>query len=136
MTTQTPSKTKSEVKKAKVEAPKTTETRRTVIPDYRVLRAEDKFEVLVTLPGVNEGNLDVQLENQWVKVKGSPTSLDMAGFSCIHEEFATPDYECEFKIPSTTDPEKIDAKLTNGILTLTLPKAAEHAPRNIRVSAS
>ena len=137
MTTQTLSKTKSEAVKSNSQPPsKTVETRRTVIPDYKVLRGEDHFEILVTLPGVSEDNLDIRLENQWLKIKGSPASLDVAGFSCIHEEFTTPDYECEFKIPPSTDPEKIQAKVNNGVLTLNLPKAATYAPRSIAVNAS
>ena len=116
--------------------PSAVESRRTVIPEYHINREEEAVEIRVQLPGVNEESLDINLENQWLRIKGSPDSLDTEGFERIHVEFLTTDYECEFKIPNTVDPEKITAKLDNGLLTLVLTKSEAYAPRNISVNAS
>ncbi len=120
----------------KTQTAQTTESRRTVIPEHRIHRKEDAYELLINLPGVIEKNLQVHLESRWLKIKGSPNSPVVEGFRNIHEEFTTPDYECEFKVPNDIDPEKTSAKLMNGVLTVVLSKAVEHLPRSISINAS
>jgi len=45
-------------------------------------------------------------------------------------------FERTFSLPSTVDPERIDASYTNGILTVTIPKAERARPREIPVKVS
>ncbi len=110
--------------------------RRTVIPEYKINQANEAFEILVYMPGVTQSNLDIQLEDQWMKITGAPETLDTSGLKPLHVEFTECNYECEFKIPNQIDREGITAKLENGVLRLGLPKAKEHKRRNITVNAS
>jgi HSP20 family protein len=45
-------------------------------------------------------------------------------------------FERTFALPTTVDPEKIDASSANGILTVTIPKAERARPREIPVKVS
>lgn len=115
---------------------KSTDTRRVVIPEYKVNQGKDQVDITVLMPGVDEKNLDIRLEDRWLKVKGSPDGIDADGFQPLHREFAVRDYEVEFKAPPMIDVERISAKMGDGLLRLTLPKAESHQPRNIKVNAS
>ena len=41
-----------------------------------------------------------------------------------------------FELPDAVDANKVEASLTNGVLTLRLPKAEEARPRSIKVSSN
>ncbi len=45
-------------------------------------------------------------------------------------------FSSSIKLPSVTVPEKAEAKMENGVLTLTLPKAEEVKPKSIKVKAA
>lgn len=109
--------------------------RRTVIPEHRITQKEEHYEIQAHLPGVSQENLKIQLEDQWLKVSGEPTSLDTS-LKPLHVEFTDRNYECRFKIPHQIDRDQISARLKNGVLTVTLPRAKEHQRRNISVTAS
>jgi HSP20 family protein len=109
--------------------------RRTVIPEYYVNRDEDAFEITAYVPGVSEDRLDIQYENNWLKLKATPVPVNTEGFEALHLEFQNRDYEAEFKIPNVVNIDAITAKLNNGVLTIKLPKAQEHTPRNIKVTS-
>jgi HSP20 family protein len=45
-------------------------------------------------------------------------------------------FERTFVLPSTVDPDQIEARYDNGVLLITIPKAERAKPREIRVKAS
>ena len=89
--------------------------RRTVIPEYKVSQTEEAYEIQAHLPGVNQENLNIELEDQWLKLSGNTENLDTEGLNPLHIEFTERNYECKFKIPNQIDPDLISAKLTNGV---------------------
>ena len=113
-----------------------TAARRTVIPHYTVDQQDDIYTVNVMMPGVDEANLNLEVDGQWLKIKASPHSLDTEGFQAAHVEFTERDYEAEFRIPDSIDRSKIAGRLENGVLTVKLPKGAEHQRRTIKINAS
>lgn len=113
-----------------------TATRKTVVPHYKVDQQEDVFLVSLMLPGVDEGNLHLEADGQWLKIKASPTTLDNKGFHAAHLEFTERDYEAEFRIPDSIDRNKISGRLVNGVLKVTLPKGKEHQRHAIKIDAS
>ena len=129
MTTATLEK-KNEAKSTK------TATRRTVIPQYTVDQKEDAYSLRVILPGVDQVNLNLEVDGQWLKIKASPESLNTEGYQAAHVEFSERDYEAEFRIPNSIDRENISGRLENGILRVNLPKAQEHQRRAIKINAS
>ncbi len=109
--------------------------RRMVLPEYQVFRKENAFEIRAYLPGVGVGNLDVNAEDEWLKIRGVADDPAPEGFNKVYSEFTDTDYEIGFRIPPTVNREGVKAALANGVLTITLPKQEEHARRTIEVNA-
>src|SRR5215207_4258169 len=57
------------------------------------------------------------------------------GYSLVYQEYEVGDFECQFTLAGEFDADKIEANLTNGVLRLTIPKAAEAQARTIQIKA-
>ena len=53
----------------------------------------------------------------------------------MHQEYEVGDFECQFTLSGDFDADRIEAALTNGVLRLTLPRAAEGQARTIQIKA-
>ncbi len=53
----------------------------------------------------------------------------------LHKEYETGNHFRQFTLSDVMDREKITAKMADGVLTLTLPKAEKAAPKKIKVTA-
>jgi HSP20 family protein len=116
-----------------------TENRSTTafVPAFEVKETADQFVVKADLPGVKEENLDVQLHNGVLSIAGSRAAEERQeneSFYLYERQFGS--FSRSFALPDTADGEKIEAKLDNGILTLTIGKKVEAKPRKIQFKKS
>jgi HSP20 family protein len=93
-----------------------------------VLRAE--------LPGIKDSDLDLTVNEDTLTLKGERKDAAPEGYSVHRKERGALRFSRSFQLPVKIDSSKAEAKLENGILTLTLPKAAEAQPKRITVNAS
>lgn len=91
-----------------------------------VQNSKDGTTVYLEMPGIPPENLDIQLENGILKVAGEVKEDNKEGLPARK-------IEKSWKIPNSTDPDKINAKLRYGMLTLSLPKKDEIKPKEIPV---
>jgi len=96
-------------------------------PAVDVVEDDQKFELYADLPGVAQGDLDIQVEKDVLTIKGE-RKLVRKG------ERASGAFSRAFTLPKHVDVEKIAASLKDGVLTLTLPKRPEAQPRQIKVA--
>lgn len=108
--------------------------RPTVRPRVDVFENASEYLVLADLPGAAKDAIDVQFEAGELRIVAK-RSLGTKGVA-LAEEARPADYERVFAMPEGVDPEKIEAKLTNGVLEVHLPKAAAKRPHRIDVRAS
>jgi HSP20 family protein len=87
-----------------------------------VLRAE--------MPGVNKSGIDVTVENGDLILVGHRQPLDVPG-DPVYLERRPADYRRVYELDPSIDTAKISARVENGILTVTLPKAESVKPRKI-----
>ena len=88
-------------------------------------RDDGKALLLVAeVPGIPQENLKVSLHNNTLTISGE------------RKDDAPIKFSRSFKLPAKIDPEKAKAELKDGILRLTLEKAAEAQPREISVQAA
>jgi HSP20 family protein len=95
------------------------------LPVVDVVEDDQKLELYADVPGVKQEDLDIVVEKDVLTIKGERKGTRFAGT-----------FERAFTLPKHVDAEKIQAKLENGVLTLTLPKRAEAQPRQIKVSVA
>jgi len=93
-----------------------------------VLRAE--------LPGVEDKDLDLSVEESTLTIKGERKDAPPAGYSVHRKERQPFQFSRSFTLPAKVEADNAQAVLKNGVLTVTLPKAKEAQPRQITVKAS
>ena len=85
------------------------------------------------MPGVTADNLTIDLKKNILTLTGEVLPFERANEETVMIEYETGKYLRQFTLSSVIDQSKIDAKLTDGVLRLTLPKVGEAAPRKIEV---
>jgi HSP20 family protein len=93
-----------------------------------VIRAE--------LPGLAETDLELSATATTLTLKGERKVEAPQGYSTHRSERSTYRFARTFELPAKVDSGKVEARLENGVLTVTLPKAPEAQPKQISVKAS
>src|SRR5437667_701095 len=107
----------------------------TFVPPVDVYEDEHKLVLKLEIPGVNDADLDVRMENNVLTVKGErkfEKEEKEENFHRIERSYGS--FARSFTLPSTVDPESIHAEYINGVLKLRLAKRAEAKPKQIKVN--
>jgi len=98
-----------------------------------VLEEGDGYVLQVEMPGVNKEGLEISIENNELTIIGR-RSLPTVEGTLIHHESRRENFRRTFELDPSINPDKISAKIDQGVVTLTLPKAEHVRPRKISVS--
>jgi len=102
-------------------------------PSVDIFETEKAITLLADMPGVKAGELTVDLRDDTLTLAGEVSdSVEIPGEKVL-EEYRTGRYYRQFSLSEVIDQEKIDAKLSDGVLRLTLPKVEKATPRRIEV---
>jgi HSP20 family protein len=104
-----------------------------VTPAASVVEATDGYTLEVEMPGVNKEGLEISVENNELTIVGR-RSLPAVERTLIHRESRPENYRRTFELDPSIDANKISARIDQGVVTLTLPKAEHVKPRKITVS--
>ncbi len=112
----------------------TTVTReRYVTPRVNVLEDGEAVTIEADFPGVAQGDAEVELRDGHLILKGDRKSNGMSGRYRIHERESAGFYR-EFALGDTIDTGKIDAKMKDGVLTITLQKADRLKSKTVSIN--
>jgi HSP20 family protein len=104
-----------------------------VAPPASVIEAGDGYKLEIEMPGVNKDRLDISVENNELTIIGR-CSLPVVEGTLIHHESRPENFRRTFELDPSIDANKINAKIDQGLVTLTLSKAEHVEPRKIAVS--
>jgi len=104
-------------------------------PNVDIFETEQAITLLVDMPGVKTDDLNVDLRDDTPTLTGDVSSDVGAPGEKIYVEYETGRYYRQFSLSEVIAQEKIDAKLKDGVLRLTLPKVEKATPRRIAVQA-
>jgi HSP20 family protein len=104
-------------------------------PAVDIFETENAITVLADMPGVKAENLDIDLRESVLTLTGQVTPPEGAKDSAVAREYRTGTFFRRFTLSETIDQAKIDARLTDGVLRLELPKVEKARPRQITVRA-
>lgn len=102
-------------------------------PSVDIFETDRELTLLADLPGVTAENLTIDLRENTLTLTGEVAPFETANEEDILIEYEIGKYHRQFTLSSLIDQGKIDAKLTDGVLRLTLPKVEEAKPRKIEV---
>ena len=106
-------------------------------PAVDIYETEDEVVVKAELPEVNQKDIDVQIENSTLTLRGERRFNKETKKENFHRiERAYGSFSRSFTLPSTIDQEKIRADYKDGILKISMPKREETKPKQIKVAVT
>ena len=93
------------------------------------LKSVPKFQ------GLSEKDVQVSVTDDVLTLKGEKTQENEQDDQKYHRvERSYGRFQRSFTLPANLNPEAIKAKFTNGVLTVSIPKAEEVQPKEIQIS--
>jgi HSP20 family protein len=99
-----------------------------------VKEIDDSFTISAMLPGLKPEDVEIQIVNETVSLKGEFKNNIDEKASYVLQERPSGKFCRTVALPDTLNAAKAEAKMENGILTLVIPKAEEAKPKTIKVA--
>ncbi len=104
-------------------------------PPADVFEDANGITLQLDMPGVSKERLSVQTDRNTLTVEGDVQIAMQGGMEALYAEVHSTHYRRSFTLSGELEPEKTEAELKDGVLTLHIPKRAELRPRRIEVRA-
>ncbi|MFZ0309075.1 MAG: Hsp20/alpha crystallin family protein [Candidatus Sulfotelmatobacter sp.] len=104
-------------------------------PAVDVYEDEHNVTLKIEVPGIDEKDIDVQLENNTLTVHGErkiEKEEKEENYRRVERQYGS--FTRTFTLPTTVDSEKVSATYDKGVLKIALPKKAEAKPKQIKVT--
>jgi len=105
------------------------------VPGVDILETQDEIVVLADMPGVDGKNVEIDLKDNQLTIRGRIDPVVSEKEVSLYSEFGWGDYLRSFTLSNLINQERITANMDQGVLRLTLPKAEKLKPKKITVSA-
>lgn len=104
-------------------------------PPIDIFETDAGLVLRADLPGVSSDSLNLQVQDNRLTLFGKVEPQIPDGARLLHEEYHVGDFLRSFILSDDVDHDRIDAKLTSGVLEVTLPRAPRAQPRKINVKS-
>lgn len=131
MVTQTPVR----AREGEVRPAEPMRTRRMYRPPVDIIEQKDELWMVLDMPGVEPGDVDIQYENGLLTIHGKVQPREPENAQYLRCEYGVGDYHRTFSLGEGIDADKIQAECRNGVVKLHLPKSEALKPRKISVKA-
>lgn len=105
------------------------------IPAVDIYESDGELTLLADMPGVPPENVEIDLNNSQLTIKGVAVKRENGGRALL-KEYAVGDYYRQFTLSEAIDRAKIGASMKDGVLKVVLPKAEAAKPRKIEVKVA
>lgn len=96
--------------------------------------SEEAFELSVDLPGLDRDDVELAVQHRHLTLKATRDLSWPENTHVRHRERRSFSVENSWTLPVTADVEHTSASMTDGVLTVRIPKLAEASPRRIEVN--
>ena len=106
-------------------------------PAVDIVENENAYLLKAELPGLAPENIDVQVENDVLTVRGerkSELEEDRGGYRRVERSYGS--FARSFVLPKGTPIDAIEAKVEHGVLSVTIPKAPATTARKVEVKGA
>ena len=110
-------------------------TTTTFAPPVDVYEDEHSVTLKIEVPGIEEKDIDVRVENNTLTVHGErrfEKEEKEENFRRVERQYGS--FTRSFTLPNTVDSENIDAQYDKGVLKIRLAKKAEAKPKQIKIN--
>jgi HSP20 family protein len=106
-------------------------------PAVDIHETENEVVLKADIPGVNEKDIDVRVENNTLTVRGERNfSKEVKEDNYLRIERTYGSFSRSFGLPNTVNTEAIKAEYKNGVLTVEMPKRAESKPKQVKINVA
>jgi HSP20 family protein len=108
------------------------------VPPADLLVDDTGVTVHMDVPGLHVDNLEIELENDTLTVRGErpfPYAREEGKGPARRIERGFGRFERSLRVPGGLNPDAIEASLSDGVLTLRIPKPETQRPRRIEIKA-
>src|SRR2546423_1421897 len=109
------------------------QTEQFVAPAASLIEGGEGYLLQVEMPAVNKEGLEISTGGNELTILGRRSLPEVDG-ALLHQESRRENFRRTFEIDPSIDVNKINARIEQGLLTVTLPKAEHVKPRRITVS--
>ncbi len=112
--------------------PTETAARLWVVPRASLCETPEAYVIEAEMPGVGKDRVEVRYEEGQITLLGNRVKANET--SWLHRESSGASYRRAFTVDARVDPARIDARMEQGVLRVSLPKVAAAKPRQIPVN--
>ena len=103
------------------------------VPPVNVWESPDKVLVEAEIPGISAEQIDVSVTGGELTIRGERKPPQTGQGNWVRQEREYGKFTKNIDLPFDLDPSTIDAVLKEGVLTITLAKAAQSQPKKVNV---
>jgi HSP20 family protein len=106
------------------------------VPAVDVHEEQDRYLIRADVPGVDPDAIEVTMENGVLTISGerhAEQREDNGAARRIERVYGS--FYRRFTLPDTADAERVEARSSNGVLEISIPKKAQVQPKKIKVGA-
>ena len=97
---------------------------------------KDAYHLQADLPGLSADDIEINVTPDTVTISGeTKPGTDVTNEGWLRQERLFGKFKRSFTVPMQIDPSKVEAKFTNGVLELVLPKSELVKPKTVKISA-
>jgi HSP20 family protein len=105
------------------------------MPAMDLVEREHEYTLHADLPGLSEGDVNIELEDNVLTISGKRTSQHedrKAGYYRL--ERGTGSFRRSLTLPEGVDPQAITARFDRGVLEVSIPKPAQRVPHKVSIA--
>lgn len=103
-------------------------------PSVDVLEEKDLYKIAVALPGMDQKDIKVGIENNTLNISGErrfENEEKRDKYTRVEQFYGS--FNRSFTLPNTIDVGKVEAAMDKGVLHITLPKREESKPKQVEI---
>jgi len=104
-------------------------------PPVDIFDTGEGVKLILEMPGVSRDDVELELERRVLTIRGRGRATSPEDYRRVYTEYGEGDYQRVFTLSEDIDEGAIGAEMSQGVLTLTLPRAEATKPKRIEVKA-
>lgn len=103
-------------------------------PAANVWETDEAVKVELEVPGLKSDHIDLSVVGDELTITVERPDAEEEDVTYLRRERGLGSFTRVLRLPVEVDADRVEAKLSHGVLTVTLPKAARVLPKKIQVS--
>ncbi len=106
-----------------------------LVPSVNISDKDNSFEVSVALPGVDKKDVNIEVRDNCLVISSEKEyENEEKNDNWVRREYGYASFQRMFELPESADPDKIKAKMKNGVLSISIAKKEGHEPDRKKIA--